>query len=450
MKDMTAGKESKLILKFALPMLAGSVFQQLYNVVDSIIVGNFIGKEALAAVGASFPVIFVLISMIIGFAMGVTIIISQYFGAKKYDKVRRAIDTMFITLFFASIITTIAGILFSEDIFRLLNLPEEIMPQALSYLNIYLLGMVGFFGFNGVSAILRGLGDSMTPLVFLMISTLTNIILDIMFIVVFKMGIEGVAVATVISQGGAFITAIIYLNKNHKLIRFSFKNLVFDREIFKLGNKIGLPSGFQHTFVAIGMMAIMGIVNSFGTDVIAAYSVASRIDAIAVIPAMILSQALATFVGQNLGANKPDRVRTGLIATVKITIIVTIVTTAIVVFFGSFFIRAFTDDTEVIRIGNEYLTTVSLFYILFAMMFMFSGVMRGAGETIVPMIFTLLSLWLVRLPVAWFLSNRMGTEQGIWWSFPVGWAVGLTLAWAYYSTGRWKKKVIIKPEVKIP
>ncbi len=447
---MTVGKESKLILKFALPMLAGSIFQQLYNVVDSIIVGNFIGKEALAAVGASFPVIFVLISMIIGFAMGVTIIISQYFGAKSYDKIRRAVDTMFITLFFASIITTVAGILFSEEIFRLLNLPEDIMPQALSYLNIYLLGMVGFFGFNGVSAILRGLGDSMTPLVFLIISTVTNIILDILFIVVFKMGIEGVAIATVISQGGAFITAVIYLNKNHKLIRFSFRNLVFDREIFKMGNKIGLPSGFQHTFVAIGMMAIMGIVNSFGTDVIAAYSVASRIDAIAVIPAMILSQALATFVGQNLGAQKPERVRTGLIATIRITIIVTIITTTFVILFGSFFMRAFTNDSEVIRIGNEYLTTVSLFYIIFAMMFMFSGVMRGAGETIVPMIITLLSLWIVRIPVAWFMSNRLGSEQGIWWSFPIGWAVGLILSWAYYSTGRWKKKVIVKPEVKIP
>lgn len=445
MKDMTVGKESKLILKFAMPMLAGSIFQQLYNVVDSIIVGNFIGKEALAAVGASFPVIFVLISMIIGFAMGVTIIISQYFGAKNYDKVRRAVDTMFITLFFASIITTVAGILFSENIFRLLNLPEEIMPQALSYMNIYLLGMVGFFGFNGVSAILRGLGDSMTPLVFLIISTITNIILDILFIVVFKMGIEGVAIATIISQGGAFVTAIIYLNKNHKLIRISFTKLVFDREIFKLGNKIGLPSGFQHTFVAIGMMAIMGIVNSFGTDVIAAYSAASRLDAIAVIPAMILSQALATFVGQNLGAQKPERVKTGLYATIKITILVTIGTTAIVVLFGSFFMRAFTSDTEVIRIGNEYLTIVSLFYIIFAMMFMFSGVMRGAGETIVPMIFTLVSLWLVRIPVAMFLSRYMDSEQGIWWSFPIGWAVGLAMAWAYYSTGRWKRKVIIKP-----
>jgi Na+-driven multidrug efflux pump len=198
------------------------------------------------------------------------------------------------------------------------------------------------------------------------------------------------------------------------------------------------------------MLAIMGIVNSFGTDVIAAYAAASRLDAIAVIPAMILSQALATFVGQNLGANKPERVRTGLIATVRITIIVTIITTAIVVLFGSYFMRAFTSDTEVVRIGKEYLTIVSLFYILFAMMFMFTGVMRGAGDTIIPMIFTLLSLWFVRIPVAWFLSKHMGTEQGIWWSFPIGWAVGLILSWSYYATGRWKKKVIIKPETNIP
>ena len=446
---MTVGKESKLILNFAMPMLAGNIFQQLYNVVDSVIVGNFLGKEALAAVGASFPVIFVLISMIIGLAMGISIIISQYFGAKDYDRVRRAIDTMYITLFFASIITTVVGILLSEEILRLLNLPEEIMPQAVTYLNIYLLGMIGFFGFNGTSGILRGMGDSKTPLVFLIISTMTNIGLDLLFVVVFGMGVDGVALATVLSQGGAFITAILWLNRNHKLIKISFKNPVFDREIFRLSNKIGLPTGFQHTFVALGIMAIMGIVNSFGTDVIAAFSAASRLDAIAVIPAMILSQALATFVGQNLGANKPGRVRTGLIATIKITIVVTIITTAIIVLFGSFFMKAFTSDSEVIRIGKEYLTTVSLFYLIFAMMFIFTGVMRGAGETIVPMIITLLSLWLVRIPIAYFLSSRSGSETGIWWSFPTGWLVGLILAWAYYATGRWKKKVIVNHATQI-
>ncbi|MCD4770388.1 MAG: MATE family efflux transporter [Bacteroidales bacterium] len=446
MKDMTVGNERKLILQFALPMLAGSLFQQLYNIVDTIIVGNFLGKEALAAVGASFPVIFVLISMIIGLVMGINIIISQYFGAKDLESVRRAIDTMYITLFFASIFTTVAGIIFSKSIFRLLNLPEEIMPQALTYLNIYLLGMIGFFGFNGTSGILRGLGDSKTPLYFLIISTVTNIILDLLFVIVFKMGVDGVALATILSQGGAFVTAIIYLNKRHELISISLTRLTFDRLIFKQSYKIGLPTGFQHTFVALGIMTIMGIVNSFGTDVIAAFSVASRLDAIATIPAMILTQALATFVGQNLGANKPDRVRSGLLATVNITLIITITTTAIIVLFGPLFMRAFTNDAAVIRIGSKYLTIVSLFYILFALMFIFTGVMRGAGDTIVPMFITLLSLWVVRIPFAWLFSQKLGSEEGIWWSFPLGWGVGLILAWIYYSTGRWKRKVIVKPQ----
>ncbi|MEZ4999943.1 MAG: MATE family efflux transporter [Bacteroidales bacterium] len=444
MKDMTVGKEGKLILQFAMPMLAGSLFQQLYNIVDTIIVGNFLGKEALAGVGASFPVIFVLISMIIGLASGITIVISQYFGARDYVSVRKAIDTMYITLFFASILTTVVGILFSEKIFILLNLPLEVMPQALDYLNIYLLGMVGFFGFNGTSAILRGMGDSKTPLYFLIVSTITNIFLDLLFVIVFHMGVKGVALATIISQAGAFLTAVIYLNKRHELINISLSKLVFDTKIFIQSVKIGLPTGLQQTFVAIGIMAIMGIVNSYGTDVIAAFSVASRIDAIATLPAMILAQALATFVGQNLGANKPERVRTGLNSTLIITLLVTMVTTAIIIFLGSFIMRGFTTDQNVISIGHTYLTIVSLFYILFAIMFIFSGVMRGAGDTLIPMLITLLSLWLVRIPIAWYLSNRMGSEVGIWWSFPIGWGVGLLLAWGYYSTGNWKKKVIVK------
>ena len=447
MKDMTTGKEGKLILQFALPMLAGSLFQQFYNVVDSIIVGNFIGKEALAAVGASFPVIFVLISMVIGLASGITIVISQYFGAKDYNNVSRAIDTMYIGMFFASIVTSVLGIIFSKEIFILLNLPEEVMPMALEYLNIFLLGMVVFFGFNGTSAILRGMGDSKTPLYFLIISTLTNVLLDLLFVIVFNMGVKGVALATVISQTGALVTAILYLNRYHKIINIRLKGLVFDRQIFKHSIRIGLPTGFQHSFVALGNMAIMGVVNTFGTNVIAAYSVASRLDAIALIPAMIMAQALATFVGQNLGANKSDRVKTGLLSTILLTSIVTIATTTIIVSFGDIFMDAFTNDTKVIDIGSEYLTIVSLFYLVFAFMFTFNGVMRGAGDTFIPMIFTLVSLWLIRIPFAIFLSNRFG-EAGIWWSFPMSWATGLIMSWIYYLTGRWKKKVIVKPQVK--
>ncbi|UCG28461.1 MAG: MATE family efflux transporter, partial [Bacteroidales bacterium] len=284
MKNLTEGKESRLILNFALPMLLGNVFQQLYNIVDSVIVGNFIGKEALAAVGASFPIIFTLISLIIGIAFGTTIVIAQYFGAKDITHVRKAIDTLYIFLFFTSIIVTIVGIRFSEPIFRLLRLPEEILPQAKSYMNVYMLGAIAFFGFNGTSAILRGLGDSKTPMYFLIISTFFNIGFDLLFVLVFKWGIVGVAVATIIAQGGAFLTAVIYLNKYHQVIQVSVLRMKFDRDIFLKSFRIGLPTGFQHTFVALGMMALLGIVNTFGTDVIAAYSVAGRIDSIAALP----------------------------------------------------------------------------------------------------------------------------------------------------------------------
>ncbi|UCG28789.1 MAG: MATE family efflux transporter [Bacteroidales bacterium] len=443
MKDLTKGQESRLILNFALPMLLGNVFQQLYNIVDSVIVGNFIGKEALAAVGASFPIIFTLISLIIGIAFGTTIVIAQYFGAKDIANVRKAIDTLYIFLFFTSIIVTVVGIRFSEPIFRLLRLPEEILPQAKSYMNVYMLGAIAFFGFNGTSAILRGLGDSKTPMYFLIISTFFNIGFDLLFVLVFKWGIVGVAVATIIAQGGAFLTAVIYLNKYHQVIQVSVFRMKFDRDIFLKSFRIGLPTGFQHTFVALGRMALLGIVNTFGTDVIAAYSVAGRIDSIAALPAMNFSAALATFVGQNLGANKPLRVRAGFHATLWMSSLISLTVTVLVLFFGEFFMSLFTPDPEVIRIGREYLVIVSSFYLIFSALFTTSGVMRGAGDTLVPMFITLFSLWIVRIPLSYLLSRSMG-ETGIWWAIPIGWSMGLTISYAYYLTGRWKKKVVVK------
>ena len=423
-------------------MVIGNVFQQLYNIVDSLVVGNFLGKDALAAVGASFPVIFALISLIIGIATGATIIIAQYFGAKDYEKVKRAIDTMYIFTFIASIIVSITGIYFVEDIFRLLQLPEEIMPQAKSYLTVYMAGMIVFFGFNGTSAILRGLGDSKTPLYFLVISSLVNIALDLLFILVFGWGVAGVALATVIAQGGAFVTAIIYLNKTHRIIHFSFTGWVFDKDIFYNSIRIGLPSGLQHTFVAVGMMALMGIVNTFGTNVIAAYSVAQRIDSLAAMFAMNFGQALTSFTGQNIGANKLERVKNGLRSTMVMGSFISLAVTIIVLFFGKQIMGFFTPDELVVRSGASYLNIVSPFYITFTAMFVIGGVMRGAGDTIIPMFMTLFSLWVVRIPLAFILSASMG-ETGIWWAIPIGWCSGMVLSYLYYMTGRWKTKGVI-------
>ena len=443
MKDLTEGKEAKLIFNFAVPMLLGNVFQQLYNMVDSAIVGNFIGKEALAAVGASFPIVFTLISLIIGIATGAMVVISQYFGAKDIEKVKRMIETFYIFVFFASIVITATGLIFSEEIFRLMQLPEEIMPQALTYLNIYMLGMISFFGFNGTSAILRGLGDSKTPLYFLMISTVINIGLDLLFVVVFEWGIAGVAIATIIAQSGAFITAVLYLNRFHEVIDIRILRMRFDRELFRKSLNIGVPTGLQHTFVSLGMLAIMGIVNTFGTNVIAGYSVAIRLDSLAVMPAMIFSGALATFVGQNLGANKQHRVKSGLISTILMSVTISIVVTAVMLLGGRYLMGLFTSDENVIQIGYQYLTIVSIFYVVFSIMFAINGVMRGAGDTLIPMFITLFSLWVIRIPSAYLLSQKFGAD-GIWWAVPLGMITGMILSYFYYLTGRYKRKVVIQ------
>lgn len=449
MTDLTEGNEGKLIWRFAIPMLIGNVFQQLYNVADSIIVGQLLpnGKEALAAVGASFPVLFTIISLIIGVASGTTIIIAQYFGAKDFTKIKKAVDTMFILLFFASILASALGVYFSETIFRYIELPEELIPDAVLFFNINMIGIVTMFGFNGISGILRGLGDSTTPLYFLILSTVLNVVLGLVFVVVFGWGIAGVAWATVIAQGFSFAIGVWYLNKTHKLISISFLKLEFDWDIFVRSIKIGLPSGLQHMFVAIGMVALFKIVNSFGTNVIAAYSVAGRIDSFAIMPAMNFAMALTTFTGQNMGANKPQRVINGLKATLFMTAIISVFFSLAAILFGKQLMHMFTTDPEVILIGAEYLVIVGVFYVVFSTMFSINAVFRGAGDTIVPMFITLFSLWVIRVPLSWYLSQHFG-YHGIWWGIPLAWVIGTIFSFFYLLSGKWKTKAVVKfPEI---
>ena len=443
MKDLTTGNTAKVIVLFALPMLAGNIFQQLYNVVDSIIVGNYLGKEALSAVGASFPVMFALISLVIGIATGSTTVISQYFGAKDYEKVKIAIDTMYVVIFLAAILITFIGIYFTEAIFRLIDLPEDIIPEATKYLQIILGGSLLMFGVNATNGILRGLGDSKTPLYFLIFSTLLNIVLDILFVVIFKFGIEGVAYATILASGVTFVLAMIYLNRYHELIHFSLANFRFDKEIFLKSVKIGLPTGLQQMVVAIGMSAIYRIVNQFDTDVIAAYSVAGRIDSFAIMPAMNFAMALTTFTGQNIGAGKLQRVKEGLKATILLTAGISLFFSFVAVFWGENLMAMFTPDVNVQMIGYRYLIIVASFYIVFSTMFSFTAVFRGAGDTLVPMFITLFALWFIRIPVSWYLSKIMG-ETGIWWGIPIAWGFGLTFSSIYFWIGKWKNKAVVK------
>jgi len=447
MKDLTQGKTGISIFLFALPMLLGNVLQQTYNIVDTYIIGQYIGKEALAAAGASFPVIFLLVSLVIGVTTGTTIIISQYFGAGNLEKVRQSIDTAMIFLFFASLALSILGLLLSNTIFRVLKLPNELIPMATLYFNIYAGSLVLMFGYNATSAILRGLGDSKTPLFFLLISTILNIGLDLLFVIVFHWGVAGVALATAISQGVSFFLSVWYLNKYHQLIRFSIKGISFDRTIFRHSLRIGIPTGIQQTLVALGMLTLVGIVNQFGTNAIAAYTIVGRIDSIASMPAMNFSMALSTFVGQNIGANKMFRIKQGLISTIWMSLAVALLISLIAIFFGEYIVSAFTNEKEVIEIGKSYLTIVGMFYVAFTALFVFNGLLRGAGDTLIPMFITLISLWALRIPASWLLSKQLGTD-GIWWGIPIAWVVGLVVSFFYYRTGNWKNKSVFRESNK--
>lgn len=420
---------------------------QLYQIVDSAVVGRYLGKEALAAVGASTPVVFAVVAMVIGVGSGASVVISQYFGAKQYDKVRLTSDTLHIFLLGAGLIIALVGIFFSEAIFRLIALPEELIPLAASYLRIYLGGVFLLFGFNTVAAILRGVGDSKTPLYFLLISAVLNVGLDFLFILGFDWGVAGAAWATVIAQGLAYFASIWYINSGKSIFHIDLFHLKFDRKIFRQCINYGLPTGVQQSFVAFGMVALMGIVNGWGTDVIAGYSAAIRVDNLAVIPSMNFAMALTSFTGQNVGAGRMDRVRRGLKMTLLYSSLTCLAITAVIVLFGPDILRIFTPDPAVVHVGTEYLVIVSSFYLVFSAMFVVNGMLRGAGAVILPMFSTLVSLWAVRIPAAMWLSHLMG-EQGIWWAVPFGWGVGLAIVYGYYRSGKWENHSIFAKQKK--
>lgn len=438
MHDLTKGSETRLIILFSIPMLIGNLFQQLYNMVDSIVVGNWVGKEALAAVGASFPVIFLLLSLFMGFSMGSNILIAQYQGAKDEEKVKLAIETTYIFTFWASLVLMVIGFFGAEPVMRLLQSPPEVLPQASLYLRIFSLGMLPSLGFNTISGILRGLGDSRTPLYMLLVSTGINIVLDLVFVIFFGWGVAGVALATIISQTVSLIGSAWWLNKKHKLLKVNFLQLRFNRDIFMLSIKIGIPSGIQQSLVALGISAMTGIVNSFGTDAIAGYAAATRLDSLASLPSMTIAMALSTFVGQNLGARMPHRVKRGLHASLILSVSISVLAAILFLVFGKELIGMFNRDPGVIRIGYSYLQIIGPCFVLFSVMFMYNGIIRGAGDTFMPLINTIVAMWLIRVPAAIFFSRLFGVT-GVWMAFPTGWLVGTIAGFFYYRSGHWLK-----------
>ena len=437
--DLTEGKVWKVIVRFAVPLLVGNLLQQFYNITDSIIVGQFLGKEALAAVSASFFIYYFIISLVIGVGSGTTVVISQLFGAKQYQKVQLAFSSFFIFMLVGGIILSIAGIIFAEPVFRLTNTPEEVIPQAVAYFRIYIGGTFLFVTFNSIISILRGVGESVRPMLFILITTVLNIAFDLLFILVFKWGIEGAARATVVSQGIGMCIALAYVNNTHPLLSIKKQDMLFDWKLFKESLKIGLPTSVQQCAIALGLIALLGIVNSFGTNTLTACGAAGKIDTIITQAVLTLSGALAAFCGQNIGAGRLDRVKKGVQFTMYTNIALGLLTFAAVYLIGNEMMRIITKDIDVVAIGKEYLLIIGGFFIVHGALNVYNGALRGAGDTLFPMITSLVCLWLIRIPLAYYLSSWLG-RNGIWWAIGISITIGLIVTFVYYKMGFWKRR----------
>ncbi|MDR0845441.1 MAG: MATE family efflux transporter [Tannerella sp.] len=441
--DLTHGTVWKAILIFAFPLLIGNILQQTYNLVDSIIVGQFLGKEALAAVSASFFIYYFIIALVIGIGSGITVVVSQYYGARRYEQVQRAFSSSLIFMTITGILLSVVGIVLAEPFFRLTHTPADVLPQAVRYFRIYMGGTCLFIIFNSIISILRGIGDSKLPMLFILVTVVLNVLLSLLFIIVFQWGIEGVAFATILAQGAGMCIALAYMRKRHPILSIRKKDFVFDRKIFLQGLKIGFPTSIQQCSIAVGLIALLSLVNSFGTDMLTAYGAAGKVDTLVTQAILTLSSALSAFCGQNIGAGHYDRVRKGLYSSMAINLFFCFIFLSVFYFFGKDIMQVFTGDENVIAIGYEYLLIIGSFLLIHGTLNILNGALRGAGDTLFTMVTSLITFWLARIPLAYYLSGLWG-RTGIWWAVNISITVGLIATAIYYKTGKWKTKSIIR------
>ncbi len=441
--DMTEGSSYKLILSFTLPLLLGNVFQQLYNMVDSVIVGNVIGDQALAAVGTGFPIIFMLSSLFMGVGTGATIMISQFYGAKDAEKVNQTINTIYLALLIAVIPLTLVGVFLGEPMLRMMNVPDDgTLEMAKTYMVIIFLGIIGTLGYNINAGILQGLGDSRTSLLFLMIATVINIVLDLVLTIPIKLGVAGVALATIVAQIFSWLFGVFYINRHYVFLHIKPRRAEFKKDLFMQAMRFGIPSGIQQALFSIGIMFMQSLVNSYGSNFMAGFNGANKIDTFAFLPVQSLSNALTTYTGQNIGAGNQHRVKEGLKSSMILSVSCCIVMGVLLYPTSGLLMRMFSQNPEVIDAGVAYLHCVLPFYFLLACNFMYNSVLRGAGEMVIPMISSFIGLWLARLPAAYLIAHFFAKEN-VYYSYAVGWVLGLAISGIYYATGRWKNKSIV-------
>lgn len=442
-RDMTTGSPAKLILKFSLPMLIGNLFQQFYNMVDSIVVGKFVNADALAAVGATGSVIFLIFGLTFGLSAGISIVISQYFGAKDYDNVRKSFATATYIVIGASLIMGTIGFISSHALLTLLHTPESIIAQSDLYMKISYAGILGVACYNGMAAVLRALGDSITPLIFLIVASLLNVVLDLLFVIAFHWGVAGVAIATVISQWVSAIGLILYAMAKVKLLRIPMKEFKPDRVIFRKCIRLGIPVALQNSFVSISMMALQGVINSFNETIIAAATVANRIEQLVLQPGMSIGAAVASFTGQNIGAGNIGRVKKGMRSATVIIIIFSLFMLPTLYFGGRYLMMLFTkkEDIAVVTYGIQGIRITSFFYTFVGMIFITRNFLSGSGDIHIPMIMGFTEV-VCRVAFSSFIAGQIGFK-GIFWATALTWFITGILGILRVLSGKWKGKSIV-------
>ncbi len=424
MIDMTKGKPSGLILRFALPMIIGNIFQQLYNLVDTIVVGKFVGTNALAAVGSSFAIMVFITSIIIGLCMGTGVILSQYYGSRDMDKFKKAIINSFIFIFSITILIMVISFSFIDGILSLFNMPIELLGDAKTYLTIIIAGLFFTFLYNGATCVLRAIGDSKRPLYFLIIAAIINVVLDLAFVLVFNLGVKGVALATIIAQGVSAILSLIYVYKELTFLKIRREDIRIDREVFKITAKYSILTSIQQSIMNFGILLVQGLVNTFGATVMAAFAAGVKIDSLAYMPVQDFGNAFSTYVAQNMGANKLDRIKEGVKSSIITIVGFCAVISTLIIIYAKDLMILFVDrgEVEIIALGVEYLRVVGVFYILIGFLFMFYGLYRGMGYLNMSIILTVISLG-TRVILAYILAHTTLGASGIWWAIPIGWAI---------------------------
>ena len=449
-KDLTKGKPWKRIVEFAIPMLIGNVAQQLYNTADSIIVGRYVGDNALAAVGSAGPVLHLLLVLFVGVAVGAGIMVSQYFGARDREKLSHTIGICISLTAIASLIIMIIGPLVTRPLLKLLNTPASIIDWSADYLIIFFLGVAGFSYYNIFAGILRGLGDSLSALVFLLIATALNVVLDIIFVTRFNMGVPGVALATIIAQAISAVLSFIKLMKMDDSFDLKLKMLKLNKDYVLQLLKLGLPSGLTQAIFSLAMIIVQSLTNTFGEMVIAANVILMRVDAFAMMPNFTFGSAMTTYTGQNIGARKLDRVEEGTKQGTMIAVGTAAVITIIILTFGKYLMSIFTDTKELVDLSMHMMRILALGYVAMAVTQCLSGVMRGAGDTVTPMWISLITTVGIRVPVAYGIAYLTrspayptGRPESIFISLLTAWTMGALITTFFYRRGKWRKKAII-------